>query len=531
MVELKERAADGLRLGALIDHEEFNLKLVVGGDDCRSRSIVGVHGTEVDQPARWLEAGWVMLTTGTRLPGCDDAQRELIAELDTGGMTALGFGLGETFAEIPDGIFCEARERKFPLFEIPPTTPLTAVVSFATNSILSQDFYVLRRIVSMQNHLVSSVCAKSPEEELTRKLSKLLDSSVALFRLDGTVDLLARRGVSLSTTDPAWAAELWEAIDRKAPSVQQLELGDLKVVVAPVEVDGLPRSWLAVVTRLDYTFANLARPLAESAARLLAAVATAHTITATEERVHQSQLIEQILSNDVSRPDGFEYSLAEYGLDFSAPARVVEIAGGEDVDLELEQVAARLVGADGMPLLWSEREGRVIAVVQMGLDEFETAIGADRGLMVGMGRPASSVFELCCSARDARLAVEQLAGERADGILRFEDFDLSNWLLMLPDRAVVQAKVEGILDALKSKPEQYETTRCYLSHDLNVIATATALDLHPNTLRYRLSRIEDALGMSLRKPATIASVYLALTFDSIAGAPERSTRSEPSIGR
>ena len=40
---------------------------------------------------------------------------------------------------------------------------------------------------------------------------------------------------------------------------------------------------------------------------------------------------------------------------------------------------------------------------------------------------------------------------------------------------------------------------------------AQAMHLHHNSLRYRLSRAEQLLGRSLKDPATIASVYFALT--------------------
>ena len=51
-----------------------------------------------------------------------------------------------------------------------------------------------------------------------------------------------------------------------------------------------------------------------------------------------------------------------------------------------------------------------------------------------------------------------------------------------------------------------------------MIAAAKALNLHPNSLRYRLTKIEEILGASLRKPATISNLYLAITLDSLGGA-------------
>ena len=49
-----------------------------------------------------------------------------------------------------------------------------------------------------------------------------------------------------------------------------------------------------------------------------------------------------------------------------------------------------------------------------------------------------------------------------------------------------------------------------LAHDLDVVRTAAALHLHPNSLRYRLARVEKLLGRSLKQPSTIAGLYIAI---------------------
>ena len=48
---------------------------------------------------------------------------------------------------------------------------------------------------------------------------------------------------------------------------------------------------------------------------------------------------------------------------------------------------------------------------------------------------------------------------------------------------------------------------------------ARALRIHPNSLRYRLGRIEELTGRSLREPATIATLHLALLASAADGAP------------
>jgi purine catabolism regulator len=523
----------GFSLGGLLDQEDLDLRLVVGDEECLQRNVVGVHGTEIEHPARWLDPGWVMLTTGMRLRGREAAQRELIAELDESGMTALGFGVKMTFDEIPAGIIAEAEARDFPLFEVPYATAFSEVSAFAARSMLSQDFYVLRRIVSMQNHLMSSLNAPAPEEELVRRLSKLLDSTVVLYRPDGRLEVFARPGQNIAATKaPAWSSQVWEAVCEREASLQHFHHDHLKVVSAPVDADGHLRSWLVLVTRLDHTFEHLARPMVESAVRLLAVIATARQISTAEERAHQALLIEQVMSAGLVEADGLDQRVAELGLDLSTPARALQLAAREGEAVDLPEVASRLehhFASLHLPLLLAQRDDRLIVFTQIEnaqLDQVIEELRTDlRNTIVGIGRAASSISELGSSASDAAVAIEQLRGESGRDVLHFEDFELSSWLMTHPETDAVEAKVEQTLSDLKAKPQLYETVRCYLRHDLDVIATAKALNLHANSLRYRLTKVEEVLGASLRKPATIANLYLAITLDSLA-ADARPTRDD-----
>jgi purine catabolism regulator len=56
--------------------------------------------------------------------------------------------------------------------------------------------------------------------------------------------------------------------------------------------------------------------------------------------------------------------------------------------------------------------------------------------------------------------------------------------------------------------------RAYFAHELDIAATAMSLHMHRNSLRYRLARVEQLLGRSLKQPATIAAVYVALAAEA-----------------
>src|ERR687883_1403694 len=112
-------AAHRLTLGDLLAERAFNLELLSGGPEAGERVVRGAHAVEVDAPARWLDREWIMLTTGVRLRGDEDAQRALVPQLEAGGACALGFGIGLGFDAVPPALVAVARERSFPVFAVP----------------------------------------------------------------------------------------------------------------------------------------------------------------------------------------------------------------------------------------------------------------------------------------------------------------------------------------------------------------------------------------------------------------------------
>jgi putative transposase len=58
-----------------------------------------------------------------------------------------------------------------------------------------------------------------------------------------------------------------------------------------------------------------------------------------------------------------------------------------------------------------------------------------------------------------------------------------------------------------------ETVAAFIEHGLSVKATAEALDVHQNTVRYRLGRFEELTGASLERPVTAFEVWWAMQRD------------------
>jgi len=109
-----------------------------------------------------------------------------------------------------------------------------------------------------------------------------------------------------------------------------------------------------------------------------------------------------------------------------------------------------------------------------------------------------------------------LAAGHGRGLTHFDDFELGTFVLSEIPAARLAPKVDAILSALRANPPLHEALKAYFEHDLDIAATAASLHMHRNSLRYRLARAEQVLGRSLKQPATITTVYLALVADAAA---------------
>jgi DNA-binding PucR family transcriptional regulator len=92
-------------------------------------------------------------------------------------------------------------------------------------------------------------------------------------------------------------------------------------------------------------------------------------------------------------------------------------------------------------------------------------------------------------------------------------------LLLFESRALVDRIVARRLSALdeltpKGRARMAETALAYVREGGNAAAMARALDLHPQTVRYRLARLRDLLGDQLDDPDARLELELALRAQS-----------------
>jgi hypothetical protein len=142
----------------------------------------------------------------------------------------------------------------------------------------------------------------------------------------------------------------------------------------------------------------------------------------------------------------------------------------------------------------------------VGLLREPPAADADVTVGVGPPRPLSRLNEsFTLAARAARTATAYGLG----GVRSFDS--LGALPAVMDDTQTGDALARRYLDPLgSSAPEILETVRAYFDHQANVEQAAEALHVHPNTVRYRLKRLEELSGARLRDPLTALEVWWAV---------------------
>ncbi|WP_280768546.1 CdaR family transcriptional regulator [Salipaludibacillus daqingensis] len=132
-------------------------------------------------------------------------------------------------------------------------------------------------------------------------------------------------------------------------------------------------------------------------------------------------------------------------------------------------------------------------------------------LFIGVGKLAPHPQDLHQSYLDAKKALR--ASKKQQKIMYYEDLSLDIALAEITDQTRSQM-VDNILGEIINDKELIYTLNVYMQSQLNAKITAELLHIHINTLHYRLKRVQELTGRSLKDTEQLVSFYLALSFQN-----------------
>ncbi|MFB9902689.1 PucR family transcriptional regulator [Allokutzneria oryzae] len=504
-------------LRTLLEAADLHLALLVGSDQL-DRPIRWIYTTDLRDPSRYLSGGELVLTGLVWRRRAEDSE-EFVAALAAAGVTALAAGDAELGA-VPADLVEACRRHGVPLLGVPVD------VSFAT----------------ITERVVLALAGERGELDWHRRMvaaavegggpSAVLKLGAARLGADCWVLSPSGRVVGGSAPPPAAArrrslVQQFLHADRLPKTARDRAGGAMSLLPSASRAGQRLASWFLVVegdheqwdaatsataTELA-TLIALERSRREERQRLESRLAGPLLLSAMHGEVEATEVDARLGVLGFARGEplcvlaattsGGGPGLAPIVLGelvHGAPARgLVAVAGQE---------ALALLSADAEGLAAALEEiAEAVRTVEQGLGDARLVVGVSGLATVGGLRAAVE------EARQARRLAEHRPG-RAKVATAAE---LASHLLLLatvPDelRRSFRAKLLGpLLDYDGAhKGELVQTLRVFLDCAGSPTRSAARLHVHVNTLRYRLSRIEELTGRDLGSFHDRVDLYLAL---------------------
>lgn len=386
---------------------------------------------------------------------------------------------------------------------------------------------LLRELVAVYSHLSGLASQDSDVDAVVRLVARRSGAAVAV--LGPGVDVLAavpadaperlRRATGTQLPQVLAAA----ARTRRPTAVPGLAAtgadGPASIVVAPILVGDDVAAHLVTVTEggEPELGEDLSLLLTEHAATICGIILGRERVVAAAAGRARTDLIEGLLlARDRDSVDAgqAERWAGHLGFVRGTPHHVlaaVLVAGADERDrarilgLAEQALHRRLAGA-----IVAVRESEVVAIVPAadGLEAVRllgehclAAVAArhpDVPVVVGVGGRCTQPAEIARSYTQARGAIDAGARMgRGSSVVAFDDLGVHRLLFQVPDVGELRAFAADVLGDLGAQPDLLETLTVWFSCNGSPQRTARQLHVHPNTVTYRVRRIEEITGLRL----------------------------------
>ncbi|NJC23295.1 purine catabolism regulator [Arthrobacter pigmenti] len=463
-----------ITLSALLAAPALKLQRV-GTSPVTDVPVQWVAVTELEDPQPFLSGGEVVLTTGLRQKSAT-SQRNFVKRVHASGALAVGFGTGLSHEKVPSAFLDQADELGLPVFRVPYETPFIAIGKIVADSLSEEHYARLENLLKGHQVLASALLGGGGLPQLLRELAALLRTDVVLSQY-GTRLFATGSGAE---QDREW---------HRVPVATGLKDRCTLAIAEPYERDAI----------VAYAQSLISVELSNQARRR------------ASERAVVGQLLQDVVRGTIAGTDAAA-RLGSAGIDTVRRQCVViaDVATGQRRALRTLPLPGK--HDDVVTAILDDR--LVIAVPESDGESLSREIseylhGAGFTAKVGFGGGYAQPSGLRWSYFEAR---ESLT--RGQAVNRPDRLSLTSLLMASEDVPLADLASEA-LDPVAAFDERHGaelmlTLEKYLALNGSVAAVADVLQLHRNTVRYRLQQIVDLTGYDPSITADRVHLYLAL---------------------
>ena len=542
----------------------FDQALLIGGAAGLDRRIEWVRVIETPDTARKARPGDLLLSTGFPIRDDPAAQVDLVATL--AGMGGAGLVIKpETYLgnRLPEGMAEEAERLALPLFTLRQEVSWVDLMAPLLERIINAEHSRLKQSIGIHRRFTELVLDGKGVDEICRTLADLLESAVVVE--DATFHLLAHAGGSdvdkhrretiarhgtppRVLYDPSIQRMLREVDARrgpmKVPAFPRLGL-DRERLIAPIYAANQVLGYISI---LDHPreAEELAFMAIENAATVVALALMKEREVAAAESSVRGEYLEDLTQGTYGDEPAAHRRARHVGYPLAGHhvVLIVDIDGfvtfhksrqlNEDMIQALKRDFTRrvtgVVRRNFPKALAGSRSDSVVALLPLGAeaDGYEgrmRALGVQLReaiaewkpgftVSVGFSGPVVAPAGVAAAHREVRNVLETLTRfGRRDQVVAATELGVTGLLAGVADDRLVEFARRHLGPLAEHDRKRggnlLETLRAYLETGEQQ-AAARRLQVHPNTLRYRLDRISEIGDADLTDPETRLNLAVAL---------------------
>jgi purine catabolism regulator len=487
------------RLADLVDTPHLRLEVRAGAAGLDS-PVSWAQTSDLEEPWSWLAGGELLMKNGCTLPDASRGQTALIRGLADKGICGIVIGLDSATPELTAAVVDLAEKLSFPILVVPYSVGFAAIgraVAGGSGDAEGRRIAVTERVYQVIRQSVNHPGSESALSQLSRDVAcrlAVLDSTTGDVVLDASArvpehlrsalvdDIAGRRG--------AVPGVLHVAVDDHRALAVEVPDEEPTVLVA-YEFRAAPPD----VVQLQHLASAVAVLLAQQNAR----------------REHDRRIGAEVMASLCDgRLTGREADrmLTEQGLR-PAGSTLVAISGASPA---AERHLHLSLGRRQVPHLLLRRGPVLYGLIPAGdrpLSAVRHRVG--EAAAIGASDPLAHPRRGQAAVREATWAM-RVAESAPDRTARYADATMLSVLRDTEEAQVVVDRVLGPLLAYDNarSSDMVRTLDAYLMCDRSWVKTATKLDVHRQTVVYRMQRIEELTGRRITDSAAIAEFWLAL---------------------
>ena len=491
------------------------------------RTVRWVVTTDMPDPSRYLQGGELIVTGMIWRKEPQDAERFVAAVAGSGASALAAGNAGDE--DLPPELLAACRKHRLPLLRVPGSLAFATLTEYVVRRISGQRASDLGSVLERHRRLVA---AADPAQALGAILELIAaDLGLVCWVVDSSGTAVASSGVELtdaertklaraalsSTNLPTRVAmPAASGVARVHRSVFPIDAGADRITGWYLVLDGDWRQWdpqrLGIVDQVTDVLAAERARLADRTAAWRADAERLVTDLAAGSGEDAGRRLADL---------GFEAGNGGYqavALTVSDPCAqpdaMLDAALGSCSALIARFEEDPTAGLPGHAVALT-REPDAPDTLARWLDRITPGLAARR-IAVGLSDQAADPAAVKRAIADARHAL-RLAVTKTEPVTVVRQADIASHALLLasiPDevrRAYRDRLLGPILDYDRAHHSELESTlEAFLRASASWTKCAAAMHIHVNTLRYRISRIEDLVGRPLALLETQADLLLAL---------------------